>query len=530
MPDLPTRSALPAALAAAAALVVFSLSPGVAEAQTLDPRLEDAEIPSPGELRVRLAPSFQSWDARFGPDGEEERLASAFGGPLVDRIYPGPEAIRDRLNADAGALGFDSLTTGDVRLGTVDFAEVHADVRVVPLRLELGLVEGVALDLSLPIVRTEMERFFAYDSTGATLGTASAALLDPSGFLSAVDSARSQLENLLESGTLTASEEQEALALLDSSGKFREALARRVGGNALLPLGSSAAGSQLIAHWGGIQTGFSDFGVTLPSLSLAAGATAGDLAGYFSGGLLRTEGLAGTVTGWTPGELEAGARLRLHRGTLVGDGEGALRGRTAVGLRIRLAPWENGERFHDPDDPFAIPAGDGQTDVEITLSQDLILGGRFVLRLHGRRGFQLADVRETRVRATDRPFPLPSARRRVEWDPGDYWFIRAAPRAVLAGALEVGLEYEYWKKGRDAYRPVGPEGPDPAPLEAGTSAGRHRVGIGASYRLGAEEETRPVRRAPLVGFRLQWAQAGSGGRVPAAAVVTTYLEVPLRLW
>lgn len=519
----PRRPGLPSpALPLLLASLLAAATPGPAPGQEIVPQNEDARLPAAGEVRFRVAPILQNWHREFGPDGTEAPLAADLDGPLLDQIHPGPSGVLSTLNEDAGALGFAPVTAEEASLGELRVREINANVRAVAFRLDVGLLDRVALDVTVPLVRTEVEPFFGYDPAGATLGGAAAAVPDPGSYFSTFAATRDALQAMVESGELTAAEEDQARSLLETSDAFGSALRDRVEENGLVPLAGTRAGADMLSFYGQLQDGFDAFGLSLPSLSLPSETDAGFLDPFFLG-TLAADPLGPATRGWLAGETEVGLRLGLLRGFTPGGA--GLELRTTVGARARL-PFRdaNAAAFVQPSDLLGIPLGDGQRDVELSLYQDARLGGWLLLNATLRYGLQLSDRLVTRVRSPGRPLSLPGQVVSVDRDPGDYLRARLAPRAVLNPFLSLGLEYRFWRKSADAYGTA--SGTDVSALGLESEQTRHRLGFGAVYRPAPPEEDEASTSVPELGFVYQTAFSGSGGETPVAGLVTFHVTVP----
>lgn len=568
-------------------------SPDEASAQE---RGDDARIPAGGELWIEIFPTFEDWHEQFArssplpglSDGDSEPLTADFDGPVVDRLFPGVAPLLADLNADAVALGFDSLTAADVSLGVLDFRNIDVDVRRVPFALRYGVHDRVSVEVVAPLVLTEVEPFFSFDSTLATLIDSRSAVTDAGLFFPALQAAIDQLQLLRDSGTLSPEGEATADALLESSAAFETALSRRVGMGALLPHAGTRAGLQIATRFASLEGGFAGFGIGFPSLAIPAFATSADLDGYLTGSPVGGEVLAVTERGWDIGELQIGIRLGLldtfgrprtrpggpaeeeapadtlptpadtlpapadtlpaepeatHReagGEAVPTAREAsapersgLRVRTTIGAKL-LLPLRDADRvpFLAPENFLGVPIGDGQRDVELALYQDIQLGSKLLFVGVVRYGIQLADELTRRVAPPDRPFAFASTQVVVERDLGDYLALRLSPRLTLNDVVSFGVEYSLWDKGRDSYRLLsGGDGvASAAPLELETAETRHRLGIGVFYRTtGLVEEGRA--RLPIeLHFIFQTAIAGSGGQTPVSSLISTGLRVPISLF
>lgn len=546
--------------------------------------LQDARLPQAGEVWIELFPALLDWHERFDVGGDRLLVRSRFEGSILSRFFPPiTDQILAELNDGSTALGYEPLASEEVSVGGLDFGTVHAQVlrALASVRVgvldRVGFLDRVAVELGLPIVSTRVEPLFAWDTAAATVARASVALPDAGSFLSDLGDARSGLQARVDAGELTAEEEAQALALLEDSGAFLDALQARVEEDRFLPLASTGAGGQLLTRLDALAQGFSAFEVAFPSLALRDSPGVADLQAFFTG-----EPLSGRLPGASDQGFEAG---EVEAGLLVGlldtsaDREAGLRLRTSVGAKLRIPTRDaDAPPFADRTDPFRVPIGDGQRDVEIAVYQDVWLGSRFRLGAAGRGGIQSPDRLLVRVHPPDRPFATPATEAAVHRDLGDYLQLRVSPQYLLNDVLALGAEYGFWRKGADEFRLLEevPGLADAGPLAIGTRETRHRLGLGIFYRPGEGRRSRgrapeaeagadeagteeaaadeaPTREAgadeagevaerrdrsdraegrkPLpwrIGVVLQWSLAGSGGRTPASRLLMATLRIPFR--
>lgn len=524
-----------------AALALILATPSAVYSQAYD---RDARVPRHGSLWIEFAPSWEIWSDQFGDGGSREPLHSAYDGPIVNRLFPGIDPLLADLNRDAMALGYDSLAAADVSLGSTVYGSITRDVRTVPLGLSFGLFGRVALDFSVPLVRGTVETSFAYDSTTAGFVPSSSVFPAPDSYFSSFDAARSDLEALVEGGTLTPEQEAAAVELLNDSGAYRDALASRVDQDGLLPVAGSDAGAGMTGRYAELSTGYQGFGLELPEYTLPDSAQTSDFQRILGGSPIGLDSLQTTVRGWAPGEIDVGLRVLLldtfdpvqpvdedrFRATrepdLRGDG---IRFRTTAGVRVRIPLSEpDVDPYLVPSTPLQQPIGTGQTDVELGLWQDAQFGRWLWVVGSLRYVLQLEDELVTRVQTAGAPFAYADQQRTVSRDLGDIVELRLSPRFRLNETLSLGIEYRWRSKGSDVYSGEG--APDPAPLGAGTGQTRHRLGIGGWYR------TTPRYLAGIANFPVelslvwQGSIAGGGGMTPASDIMTFSLRVPLQLF
>jgi len=520
---------LPRWLAPLVLSVLILASPGGAVAQDAAPRSEDADLPEGGQVRLGVFPVLQSWFEEFpAGGGGAVPLSEDLAGPLADQVFPGPGAVAASVNRDADALGFAPLSPEEASLGTLEVREVHVDRRTIAGVLEIGVLDRIALGVMIPVVQTEVEPFFDFDSAGVALTPGAAAISNSGAFFGEVADARATLEARIASGEISGAQAEEAEALLQASGVFVSALQDRVEENALIPLEGTRAGSELLARYGELRGGFSSFGIAAPELALAETPGGAFLDDFFRR-TLAAGPLDATERPWRAAETEIGLRIGVLRG--FRPDPGGIQLRTTVGARARV-PFRdpNVTEFVDPSDLLGVPLGDGQPDVELSLYQDVRWGGRFFLSSTFRYGLQLADQPTVRIRSPDRPFAFPDQVVPVDRDLGDYVRARLAPRFRIIPAVSLGIDYRFWRKSADRFERRETNQPIPA-LEAETEETRHRLGLGLTFRPDPPEKAGASPGGePELGFTYQTAFSGSGGETPAASLTSFYVRVPIQVF
>ncbi|MCL7971710.1 MAG: hypothetical protein M8866_06420 [marine benthic group bacterium] len=570
-----TRFRLPG-LAVALASCLLGL-PATGQGQVRD---RDARIPRAGSLWIELAPEFYSWNEQFAEnsletaDGSREPLFADYDGSVAARLFPGLDPMLAVVNQDANALGFTPLTGSDINLGDLDFGSIDVFVRRIPLAFQLGVGGFAAIEVLAPLVKTEVETGFVFDSTTADVLRAETALADPAAFFTDLDAAQAQLQALVDGGTLTPEESAAATQLLSDTEIFQSALNARISGQQYLFTSGSTAGQEITGYYGGFETGFQSFGIALPAFALPESATRSDLNAYFARDPVLGQPLGKVTRGWAFSEIEIGARFKLldnfgwperpeptqeeeaapaDAGQVAVDSAGepasapatapptaggeatpidrpGIQYRTTVGARYRFPLSDpDGDPYLDPDVFLQQPIGTGQADIELEIYQDLAFGQRFRVVAGATYGIQLQDELVRRVAPPGQPYAYASQKATVSRDLGDFLEIVLSPRFALAEAMSLAVEYTYWNKGDDVYETVG-QGVDASPLTLETSQTRHALGIGAYYRttrlFAAGRAGMPIDLA----FLWQTAIGGSGGQTPSAGVVTVSARIPIQLF
>lgn len=550
----PTRRALPILLA----IVSTAVAP-----VHLAGQFSDARLPSQGKLWLTVQPTLLNWSEQFAfdssagiADGEREPLAAHFDGPLARRMFPPPFDLIQELNDDAEALGFEPVTEDDFSFGGLDFSAMRAQIRRLRLGVEVGVLDWVSVGARAPFTLTDMTVGFAFDSTATVTGNG-AAFESGAPFLMGAQSAIADLGSLISGGSLTGTALEEAIALRNATRLFVSTLGQRAAAGALIPTASSTAGTQMALRFAGFAAAFDALGLTLPELSLPEFATEDDFNSLFL-----SQGFADRLPRDTRnalglGEVEVFLRVNLIDGITrrrpipgrAGDGgagsepgadaERGLRLRTSVGALARLPiRSRNLTIFGDPTNSADIPIGDGQTDIELALYQDIAFGSTFMIRASARYGMQRPDEAAFRFTPPDRPYGQEDLVALMRRDLGDYLAVLVRPSLRFNAALSVGLEYDYFRLPAPTYQFVGTvEGLDPNTVAAEGAQTRHRLGVGFLIDLaeaGSVEEliagAKPVRGAWQFGISLRRAISGSGGRTPASFRYGAELRFPISIF
>ena len=313
------RSAAPSAHHRIASLlwlgvILVPLAPATADGQVRD---RDARIPQAGSLWIELAPQFFTWSEQFAEnsavveDGRREPLFADYDGSVAARLFPGVDPLLDIVNRESDALGFTPLTEEQLSLGEIDFNSIDVFVRRIPLALQFGIGGFAAVEVSAPLVKTELETGFAFDSTTANILRAETALTDPNAFFSGLDAAQAQLQSLVDGGTLSPADSATAVGLLSDTEAFQGALGARISNEEYLFTSGSSAGQEMTGYYGGFESGFQNFGITLPGFGLPASATRPDLDAYFERDPVLGQPLGTVTRGWAFSEITIGVRFKL---------------------------------------------------------------------------------------------------------------------------------------------------------------------------------------------------------------------------
>ena len=483
-----------------------------------------ADLPGAGALRVTFDPRIEFWDEEF-VDGTRVRLGAALTGDPV-LASPGLPALLllDENIRTAGALPTFASSLGAARLS------VLSQRRVTPLTLDFGITDRIAVGVSVPLVRTYVREAFSFDTAGrGNLGLNP--LLANAGAAAQYATFFTQFDGALATAGCPDAASCPPGFLSEARGAH-DALRRAVygtgtgGGAPFLPVagseGAAAVDSQVARIQRELQATYGDssFGSTFlfPADTIDAATFTTALTDTTLG--FGTRPFADTPPDerfWL-GDVELSARVQAVRtATYV----------ATVGLVWRLGTG------HQPPagDPLALAAGDGQTDLEGELVQELTLWRRLWLNLSLRGILQRPGERDRRVAPAAAFLVRPQLAAPVTWDPGDYVAVDFAPMYRFHPQFAAGVTLGYFTKGEDrhTYRTaqdsidLGTRVGAPLPaslLDGGTAASRTRAGITASY-VGPVFET---------GFAAERTISAGAGRVPAAWTFRLVLRAKRKLF
>jgi hypothetical protein len=506
--------------------------------------MEDPLSPA-GRVRLEIAPLFHSWDRHFSPVGEQslERVFTDASGAL---LFPGIATLQTTLQQWLGDADYRAL------LGTTNGQVSASQVRV-PLRVDVGMLDWLAVGVTVPLVksRTEIDFHFRADSARANLGV-NPAITRELEVVAFTDELRARVQAATSRAAqlcaeLLASAECEAAngVVRGGQGLLSNFLAS-YSASPFFPLASSGAGVLLAERLSGFNQGLTALGVPSvgrPPLFATAPLSASDLELLLSDGAvgINTVPLTDRIGIWELGDVEVHAAVRLLDGA-TRDSATALPSFTyevGAGALVRLGTGK-------PDDPdvfLDLPSGDGQTDIEGRAFTN-VRSGRFGVWGDVRYGVQRPHTLERRVGPPDLLLVPAVNLSTVEWSPGDYLQLEVSPRYHLTGELAFTTGYRLYRKGADTFARVSPEpeasnrAPLPSPpvftdvslLARGTEERVHEVGAGLVFSSLEAWEVGRARRPFEARFNVRWTVAGSGRDVPKGVRALVGLRLYLRLW
>ena len=498
--------------------------------------LDNTMVPR-GRVRLQASPVYQSWDQRFGRGPGDTEIVESLGSDLTDpttvSLFPGIASLTGAVR-DLVTEPFDPV------LGSTS-ALVRQEITRVDFGADVGIFDWLTVGVVLPWMQTRsaVDVAFQPDTANANLGlnptVGSPGLVTD--FLASTATARvnaaSYASSVCDAGGASCSDAQ---ALAARAASFDFALQQAYAASPFFPLSGSAVGDALAQSAASLSADLSAAGLA----GLAPLVLSGELL-VEEADLARLPTLRGSNVEtslplttlkslWAAGDVEVSARLRLLDNLTPTGEEWAHPGfgyRVTGRLLVRLPTGT----VPDPDIPFDLGTGDGQTDLQAGLTADLRLGSRLGLAMGGYYAIQGETSIIDRVAPPEIVLPPLSTRTELTWRPGWYLGLGAAPSLRLAPSITLHGEYRFFHKARDEFELVdlsAPLNPDVLAIESGVKA--HVVGGGFRYdtvdawRRG--EASLPVE----IHLRLFTTVAGSGGQVPKATRVEAGLRLFRRLW
>ncbi len=511
------------ALFAIALAAVPGLAPGVG-AQAV----ERTDTPTRGTVRLTFDPQTMDWDAAFTPQGRRPLGWALTGDTVGAAAGPTLARLEQDVRTASGLSGFVAS------LGRSLLA-VHAERRVTPIGLEVGITDRLSVGAMVPLVRVQTRARLRLDATGANLGanprwTTAGADTSYAAFFMQFDTALAHLDDSLAVWCPSSPQCAPATALSTRGHAVRLALGHSVygvGGEpaTFLPVDTSDGGQAIDSTLLRLQTDLAALGAGgfTHGFLLPTGPLDADGLQFLLGDTLAGFGIAPFQDTrkrlrYFPGDAELSAKYRLVvRGPYA----------AAVALVVRLPTGH----LDSPHDLLDASTGDHQTDVEARVTQELTVAGRLWLNLSLRAAQQRPGERERRIAPAD-AFLVPyGSTARLKWDPGDYLQVDFAPMLRLGRFFAAGVTAGYYTRTRDRYSFLSPQdsaavaarlgGPvTTTVLEAGTAERLLRIGWAMSY-LG------PVFEG---GASIEQTVSGVGSAVPAATMFRVVMRVSRRIF
>ena len=514
---------------------------------------EQALGPARGVVRVTLAPSFETFDKRFLPDGETERLGArlttnALGALYFPSLGPAEAAVRDLVPG-----GTFEASLGSSRL------LASTSINTFRVGIEWGLTHRLSFMAAVPIVRTRSEvQLEVHGASGGTIGV-NPALLDPElavlnqAALNEQDLAVSSLEDLITHCTSAGASDSRCATVQANLGSL-QSLANDASAAALAsaelfgpdapfaPIASSTTQLAISARLDAVAAGFASWSsLGLPMFPGSVFPGANVPIGSRDAQQVLTDPAFGigidslvTRSKYGVGDVEVGVRL------LLIDTPGRERRLSpGVGLRMALVAGARIGTGEPPDanQPFDPGSGDGQHDLIGGAHIDLIFGNRFWATFTGRYVQQLEDELPMRVWPRTVPLAPLSSLAEVERDLGDVIEFEVAPRFVLGRYLSVGARYAYRDKQEDSHEyasnvELGPDAvfQSASILDTGTAYTEQELGVGFTFSTVSAAAMGLTRLPVEISYQHVESLSAEGGYVPKRSRDEIRLRLYLRLF
>ena len=508
--------------------ILLALLLGFAAAGLRGQAVERTDTPKRGTVRLTFDPQTMVWDDAFTPHGRRDLGWALTGDTVGATAAPTIARIQQEVRTSSGLSGFvASLGRG--------LLAVHAERRVTPIGVEVGITDRLSLGVMVPVVRVQTRARLNLDPAGANLGanprlTTPGADTSYAAFFTQFDAALSQLNDSIAVWCPSNPKCPRAVAISAQGLAVRLALGRGVYGAAgqpapFLPVDTSDGGRAIDSTLIALQDTLAAYGAGgfTHGFLLPAGPLDSDGLQFLLGDTLFGFGIAPFQDTrkrlrYFPGDAELSAKYRLATGG---------RYAAALALVLRLPTGH----LDSPNDLLDVSTGDHQTDVEVRLTQELTVAGRLWLNLSIRAAQQRPGDREQRLAPADAflvPFATTS---RLKWDPGDYLQLDFAPMLRLGKSFAAGVTAGYYTRASDRYTFLSAKdstavaarmgSPVSASiLDAGTAERRLRIGWAMTY-LG------PVFEG---GASIEQTVSGAGSAVPAATVFRLVMRVSRKLF
>ena len=561
------------ARAIALAIGVIASFPAVAPAQSVLGPGDDALVLPRGVFRVRVLDQRTTFNERYGsgtpgrPEGALEPLAIDFN---LDTV--GTEQFRNLTNLQAGLRTLTGMPDFRLSLGRTVVTS-SGNVIANPVVFEAGLTNKVSVGLTIPIVHTRNDIFFDVNPAGREgnvgfnpAAAVAAAATQNATLVQQYLNAAAQVEagaGLPPGGcTTTASN---ACSLVNSTRALAGGIAAIYGtasganfiGSPFVPIAGSEAQATVEARLAAIKAQYTSINPTLGgTLTVTSPFAAQNRLTVSDAQRILTDpafGVSGeplqTVETTRLGDIEFGVKY-LFLDSFNGDHNARY---TAKGFNYRSAVTgfvRLGTGKQDRPENFVdIGSGNGQTDLELRSSTDVIWGTRLWNSFTVRLGMQLADKEEVRI------IDQPNKRLAAEWrqqevdrDLGDYFEIENSPRFAINDWFQVAGFYLYRHKYKDEYEgrfaipdsvtgftDPGSSVPghfviDASTLNLETEQTEHRLGGGLSFSTLAAFNKQQFKVPFEITF-LHWQTTrGSGGNQPKFFTNQLQLRVYTRLF
>jgi hypothetical protein len=505
------------------AILACLLAPSAVHAQ-----LAPVGVPA-GVFRVDLDGALEVWDHRW-LDGKRQPLGADLSSPAA-----GSDLFPFLSDADARIARITGLSSFRLNLGALQ-SDAQAENNRGFLGLALGLTRSITVFGRVPLVQVKVETHFALDSTSGNAGPNPGSGAQAA-FFQELDASLTALANRIAAGNFDGNPalKAQAQSTLAAGSSLRDdlfgLLADAATASPFVPLATSDAGTAIGNRVADLQTTLAtDFGVSgftatpaLPTERISPENFVDFLRDPAGPIATRPGGYKVTFRG----DAEAGLALTLVDHWDRGAHRGGLR--TAVEGLVRFPTGQ----VAPPDRLISLGTGDGQTDLEFRVTNDLG-AGRWGLRAEAMYNLQLASDYLVRVAPPTQPFVPIDRLSAVHRDPGNVVSIAVRPIFRLTPTFAVEGTAMHWSRGEDKVSYLAPAdsipGVDASVLAQDTKASATVLGIGVTFS--SPGRFRPGGNGMPVdaSWGYERVVSTSGGIVPDSHVMRARLRFYLTLF
>jgi hypothetical protein len=470
-----------------------------------------------GQLRLDITPFWSSWDHRFDPNAPGLVLITKdfASDSLGVATLPFLQSFQNQIQAATG------LTSFSLNLGHPQIA-LTSSVRTFPIGIELGLSKRLAIGVTVPIVRSRVDASFVVDTAKArqsNVGWNTAFdSTQGTGFQKQMRAALDSLQKQVASGPpALRAPAQAAIAALQP---FFSASSLP-----FLPRNGTVAAESIAIRlnradsvYTSLAAQYLALGITLPPLtdSLAlpdstARIGRDDLERLFSDPRLPVAAdTFGTVVRTGIGDVTAHATYQFAEGARY-------RGQLVVTTRFPTGKAPSASNFLD------LGTGTHQFGLEVALSNDLLLGGSFLIHGVARVGGSGSDEVPMRVTPPELPIAPFTQLATIKRKPSSYVAAELDPTWVMDDAFSVRVGYGFFTQGATLHSYVDPAdaarvGMPASVLDEGTATRWMRIGGAVTYSTAARyaKGRAALPYSVSVGYdKTIW---GRAGRVPQESI------------
>jgi hypothetical protein len=491
------------------------------------------ELPwlSKGRVRLDFAPTFWSWDSRYGLTADGTKLEESLGSnltafPLGSDVLPDLRGLESVLG---GVLEDPSYRT---QLGNSQ-ALVDQAVLTFPFRFEVGVTDRLTVGAMVPMVRQRQEILFLLDADASNANVGISPMVSST---TAVSSFLNGFGNALN----LAAETYPGDPAVAGAQAYLDALSIAYFHRTVFPISGSAAAVQLQEQLDAHRAALNALGVTgIPESVVLAEDYFDETSfqSFLGGPIMNAAALESFTTLWKLGDIEVTAAVRL-----LSDGfepaaledTPTVRYQLGAGGLVRMGTGT----LEDPNRFLDLDVGDGQLDVEGSVFGRLEYGSRFQAWGRFRYGVQMEGEVLRRIAAPAEALPKWSRLASLKWTPGNYLELDLNPSLALAPDLNLGIRYHHWSKGADSYQlqPLSEEDlelldyPPANLLDQETEQTLQEVGFSLSYSTMASHAKGESSIPYLVRATFLLPVRGSGGQTPKGARFQAGLSIYKWFW